>query len=228
MLMKKLFTLLAMIFCVGVVHAQRITFDQYNDEGFPMLLESYSAGDFKLTYVDTAGKFAPDADNKSDKVYSANFGTAESFEKFTGRLKPGSKSSEKNNITLTIPSDGTLKVYARSASSSATDRNLVLTQDGTELFNEVIKDADAVKVYLNPEEPDKATSIYGVVSVEVKAGTVNVTSPTGSINFYGFEFEAAGSSAPTEYTVNITSDPENNYFSGYEALLQPTSLPPSV
>lgn len=217
MLMKKLFTLLAMIFCVGVVHAQRITFDQYNDEGFPMLLESYSAGDFKLTYVDTAGKFAPDADNKSDKVYSANFGTAESFEKFTGRLKPGSKSSEKNNITLTIPSDGTLKVYARSASSSATDRNLVLTQDGTELFNKVIKDADAVKVYLNPEEPDKATSIYGVVSVEVKAGTVNVTYPTGSINFYGFEFEAAGSSAPTEYTVNITSDPENNYFSGYEA-----------
>ena len=73
MLMKKLFTLLAMIFCVGVVHAQRITFDQYNDEGFPMLLESYSAGDFKLTYVDTAGKFAPDADNKSDKVYSANY-----------------------------------------------------------------------------------------------------------------------------------------------------------
>lgn len=217
MLMKKLFTLLAMIFCVGVVHAQRITFDQYDDKGFPMLLESYSAGDFKLTYVDTAGKFAPDADNKSDKVYSANFGTAESFEKFTGRLKPGSKSSEKNNITLTIPSDGTLKVYARSASSSATDRNLVLTQDGTELFNEVIKDADAVKVYLNPEEPDKATSIYGVVSVEVKAGTVNVTYPTGSINFYGFEFEAAGSSAPTEYTVNITSDPENNYFSGYEA-----------
>ena len=55
MLMKKLFTLLAMIFCVGVVHAQRITFD-VPDASNPAKQESYSAGDFKLTYVDTEGK----------------------------------------------------------------------------------------------------------------------------------------------------------------------------
>lgn len=210
MLMKKLFTLLAMIFCVGVVHAQRITFD-VPDASNPAKQESYSAGDFKLTYVDTEGKQSVDKNN-------TYFGTADNYEKFATRLKTGGKSTSKNNITLTIPSDGTLKLYVRSGNGDATDRNLILTQDGVEIFNQIIMDANSVVVKgMSESDPEKETPIFPIYTVEVKAGTIDVTYPVNSINFHCLEFVPASAPAKTEYDVNITSDPENNYFSGYEA-----------
>lgn len=210
MLMKKLFTLLAMIFCVGVVHAQRITFD-VPDASNPAKQESYSAGDFKLTYVDTEGKQSVDKNN-------TYFGTADNYEKFATRLKTGGKSTSKNNITLTIPSDGTLKLYVRSGNKDATDRNLVLTQDGVEIFNQIIMDANSVVVKgMSESDPEKETPIFPIYTVEVKAGTIDVTYPVNSINFHCLEFVPASAPAKTEYDVNITSDPENNYFIGYEA-----------
>jgi len=140
--------------------------------------------DFKLTITDTAdgGKLSIDEN-------SAYFGDADNQIKFTHRLKTGGKSDSKNNMTLTIPSDGTLKVYVRTGSNSATDRNLVLSQSGTELYNKVVLESDAVKVKgLDTKEPDKETNVYPIISVSVKAGTVDVTYPTNSLNFYGFEF----------------------------------------
>ncbi|MBQ8152952.1 MAG: hypothetical protein IJ069_04650 [Prevotella sp.] len=139
--------------------------------------------DFKLTITDTnASKLEIDANN-------AYFGDATTQIKFTHRLKTGGKSDSKNNMTLTIPSDGTLKVYVRTGSNSATDRNLVLTQNGTELYNKVVLESDAVEVKgLDTKEPDKETKVYPIISVSVKAGTVDVTYPTNSLNFYGFEF----------------------------------------
>jgi hypothetical protein len=140
--------------------------------------------DFKLTITDTAdgGKLSIDEN-------SAYFGDADNQIKFTHRLKTGGKSDSKNNMTLTIPSDGTLKVYVRTGSNSATDRNLVLSQSGTELYNKVVQESDAVKVKgLDTKEPDKETNVYPIISVSVKAGTVDVTYPTNSLNFYGFEF----------------------------------------
>ena len=149
----------------------------------------FAKGDFKLTVVDTGDKegkkkISIDANN-------CNFGTAESYQKFTHRLKTGGKSSSSNSLTLTIPSDGTLKVYVRSASSSAVDRNLVLTQNETELYNEIVKDADVVEVTFEGDE--KATKIYPVITVAVKAGELAVGYPTGALNFYGFEFIAGAS-----------------------------------
>jgi len=140
--------------------------------------------DFKLTITDTTddGKLSIDEN-------SAYFGDADNQIKFTHRLKTGGKSDSKNNMTLTIPSDGTLKVYVRTGSNSATDRNLVLSQSGTELYNKVVLESDAVKVKgLDTKEPDKETNVYPIISVSVKAGTVDVTYPTNSLNFYGFEF----------------------------------------
>jgi|GEM_PF-1335343 len=142
----------------------------------------FSKGEFKLTQVDKNAKTAID-DN------SAYFGTADNYQKFTHRLKTGGASSSKNSLTLTIPSDGTLNVYVRTGSNSATDRNLVLTQDGTELYNKVVQESDAITVTMG----EKDNNVYPVISVEVKAGEVAVGYPTGSLNFYGFEFIASTS-----------------------------------
>ena len=138
--------------------------------------------DFKLTITDTdESKLEIDANN----VY---FGDATNQTKFTHRLKSGGKSSSNNKLTLTIPSKGTLKVYARTGSNSATDRHLVLTQDA-ELFNEIIQEADAIQVKgLDEKDLEKETNVYPIISVPVEKGTVEITYPDGSMNFYGFEF----------------------------------------
>lgn len=141
--------------------------------------KTFEAGDFKLTLVDTNAKMAIDDNN-------AYFGTAEEYQKFSKRLKSGGKSSSKNAMTLSVPSAGTLKVYARTASSSATDRTVVLTQNETELYNAVVLEADAIEVPMGEEQ--KATKVYPVISVTVEAGEVAVAYPVGAINFYGFEF----------------------------------------
>ncbi len=143
----------------------------------------YANGDFKLNCVDTdASKLEIDAN-------SAYFGTAEDYQKFTHRLKTGGKSGSKNSLSLTIPSDGTLKVYVRTGSNSATDRNIVLTQNDTELYNKVVQEADAVVVTIN----EKETNIYPVISVAVKAGEVTIGYPVNALNFYAFEFIAGAS-----------------------------------
>ncbi len=142
----------------------------------------FTSGDLKLTLLDKndPAKMAVDGND-------AYFGTAEDYQKFDHRLKTGGKSGSKNSLTLTIPTDGTLKVYVRSASSSATDRNLVLTQDEKELYNQVVKDEDAITVTMKVNDEDKDTPVYPVVSVDVKKGEVTVGYPTGALNFYAFE-----------------------------------------
>ncbi len=140
--------------------------------------------DFKLTITDTTddGKVAIDANN-------AYFGDATTQTKFTHRLKTGGKSSSKNAMTLTIPSTGTLKVYVRTGSNSAKDRTLVLTQSGTELYNKIVQEADAIQVKgLDEKDPEKETNVYPIISVPVAAGTVDITYPVNGMNFYGFEF----------------------------------------
>lgn len=147
---------------------------------------------FVLTITDTDGKVAIDAN-------TAWFGTADSQTKSAGgRLKTGGKSSSKNQMKLTVPAAGTLKVYVRTGSNSATDRNLVLTQGETELYNKVVQESDAIKVKgLDESNPENETKVYPVISVEVAAGDVMVTYPTGSLNFYGFEFIAAAAASET-------------------------------
>ena len=65
----------------------------------------------------------------------------------------------------------------------------MFTQNEQELFNEVMLETNALKVKgLDAEDLDKETNVYPIYSVAVKAGTVAVTYPVNSINFYGFEF----------------------------------------
>lgn len=182
--MKKIFTLIAVAAMAMSVNAQKIAFSA-SDVAAAGTLDGkvFEAGNFKLTLTDTGAKMAIDENSQW-------FGTADAQEKSAGaRLKSGGKSSSKNMITVSAPSAGVLKIWARTGSSSATDRNIVLTQNETELYNKVVLESEAVKVVgLDETDATKETNVYPVISVEVAAGDVVVTYPVGSINFYAFEF----------------------------------------
>ena len=179
--MKKIITLFAGALMAIGAQAQTITWDAPIDKGS---VPGTYGENFVLTVVDTDSKIAVDANN-------AYFGTEASQTKFTHRLKTGGKSSAKNSLTLTIPSSGTLKVYVRTGSNSATDRNLILSQGGSELYNKVVQEADAVGVVgLDETDPTKAVNVYPIIAVTVAAGTVDISYPVGGLNFYGFEFVA--------------------------------------
>lgn len=166
---------------------EMIAFGEEDVAGAGEVKSEFAKGDFKLTVVDLGDK---DGNKKiSIDANDCYFGTAESYQKFTHRLKTGGKSSSNNSLTLTIPSDGTLNVYVRTGKNSETNRNLVLTQDGTELYNKVVQESDAITVTMG----EKDNNVYPVISVEVKAGELAVGYPTGSLNFYGFEFIAGAS-----------------------------------
>ena len=137
--MKKFFTLIAAVAMAASMNAQTLSFDtEYAAGSVPA---TFSTKGLVLTVVDTKNKLVVDPN-------SAYFGTADSYQKFDKRLKSGGKSSSNNNLTLTLPSDGTLKVYARTGSSSATNRNVILTQNDTELANKILLESEAVSVNL--------------------------------------------------------------------------------
>ena len=173
--MKKFFTLIAAVAMAASVNAQTLSFDTDYDKG--KVPATFSANGLVLAVVDTDGKMAVDAN-------SQYFGTADSYQKFDKRLKSGGKSSSNNNLTLTLPSDGTLKVYARTGSSSATDRNVILSQNGSELANKIILESEAVSVNMMVDGEEVAKKVYPVISVAVKKGDVAITYPVNSINFY--------------------------------------------
>ena len=182
--MKKFFTLIAAVAMAASMNAQTLSFD--TDYAAGSVPATFSTKGLVLTVVDTKNKLVVDPN-------SAYFGTADSYQKFDKRLKSGGKSSSNNNLTLTLPSDGTLKVYARTGSSSATNRNVILTQNDTELANKIqLLESEAVSVNMMVDGEEVAKKVYPAVSVAVKAGDVSITYPAGSINFYGFEFVAAG------------------------------------
>ena len=172
--MKKIFTLIAAVAFAATASAQVLSFDTEYDKG--AVPASFSNGDLVLSVTDTEGKLAVDAN-------SAYFGTPESYVSFGYRLKTGGKSSSKNNLTLTLPVDGTLKVYARTGSNGATDRNVILTQNETELANKIVSESEAGKVTIG----EKENNVYPIITVEAKKGDVAITYPVGSMNFYAFE-----------------------------------------
>lgn len=211
--MKKIFTLFAMAAMAIGANAQKITFNA--DEG---KLASWDIDGFKLTYVDDKGKIAVDANN-------CYFGTAEEYVKYEGRLKTGGKSGAANNITLTVPSAGTLKVSVRTGSNSATDRNLVLTQGDETLYDQVVQESDAVTVTMG----EKDNKVYPVIEVPVKAGDISVGYPTGSLNFYAFEFVAGGDPTTTvPQPIELTLDPGTDIGKAVAAAMETNPSPTSV
>lgn len=199
--MKKIFTLIAIAMMAVGAQAQKIAFTE-EDKAAKGTLDGkvFSNGDFAITVTDTDGKVELDANAQW-------FGTAETQEKSAGgRLKSGGKSSSKNNIVAKAPTAGTLNIWARTGSNSATDRNIVVTQEETELYNAIVEEALAVKVKgLDEADPEKETNVYPIISVEVKAGDVAITYPVGSMNFYAFEFVAGGSASVKSINTEVQS-----------------------
>lgn len=187
-IMKKFFTLIAAVAMAASVNAQTITFTEYAKGAAP---KTVSNGSLVLTITDT--------NKTSVDKNSQYFGTADSYVKFDTRFKSGGKTSissstklpTNNYLTINLPSDGTLKVYARTGSIDATDRNIVLTQDGTELVNKVLLESEAVKVNMEIDGQTVEKNVYPVVSVAAKAGDVVITYPTNSVNIYGIELATA-------------------------------------
>jgi hypothetical protein len=188
--MKKIFTLIAVAAMALSANAQNITFTEAVAKG-SMNGKTFGNDNFKLTSTDSNDKQEIDAN-------PAYFGDATTQNKAEFRLKTGGKSDSKNTLTITTTKAGTLKIWARTGSNSATDRNVVVTQGSTELYNQVVKEADAVKVKgLDSADPDKETNVYPIISVSVAAGDIAITYPTNSINFYGFFFEEGSASVET-------------------------------
>ena len=206
--MKKFFTLIAAVALAASVNAQVLKFDQTYAKG--SVPATFSADGLVLKVVDTDGKMAVDAN-------SQYFGTAESYENFSYRLKSGGKSLTKNNLTLTVPSDGTLKVYVRTGSSSATDRNVVLTQNGTELVNKILLESEAVSVPMTDDKGEtKDTNVFPVISVPVKQGDVAITYPVNSVNFYGFELLKTGTGISSVNAAAAKKDGKTYNMAGQE------------
>lgn len=178
--MKKIFTLIAAAFVAASVSAQTISWSEAADAG-TLNGTVFKSGDVTLTVTDTKDKCAVDKN-------SQYFGDTESQQQFGFRFKTGGKSSKDNKLVLSVPSKGMVKIYARSGSGSATDRNVVCTQNEATLLDQIIKDEDAVKATINDEEK----SVFPVYGFNVEAGTVDIIYPTGSINFYAIEFVANG------------------------------------
>ena len=176
--MRKIFTLIAMAAFAVTVSAQKIEFTQkYEKLNVPGTFEKDG---FVLTVTDTddSGKISVDGN-------TAYFGTADNYVSFGFRLKTGGKSSSKNGLSLTLPQDGTIKIYARTGKNDATDRNVVLTQKETSavLLNKVLLESEAVETVIDGD----VKKVYPVLSASAKAGVVDITYPINSINFYCFE-----------------------------------------
>lgn len=216
--MRKFITLLAAMVVAIAANAQLISFTEPADKG-TLDGKEFGTEGFLLQLTDNGvndtgaanPKLAIDANN-------SYFGTIEEKQQFKFRLKTGGKSSSTNAMTLIIPADGTLKIYARTGSNSATDRNIVITQGETEVLNKILLESEAVaEPYTDSEGNEKTRNIYPVIECKVSKGTASVTYPINSVNIYGFELVAEKANDPVSYTADIVSDPENNYFSGYQA-----------
>lgn len=178
--MKHILLYILSLFVALTVDAQKIIFDACAMDKAPLNGQVISTKTgFKLSITDTykGGK-------QRAILGTAYFGMKNNYKKFDSRITTSGPSSDENALTLTIPKDGTLSVYARSGNRKAFDRNLILRQDGKALCDTIIMECDSFHV----QGLLKELSVYNIISVPVKAGTVNVEYPHGSLSFYCFEF----------------------------------------
>lgn len=100
---------------------------------------------------------------------------------YTQRAKAKSKN---NQISIAAPSAGTLTFGVRTGSNADVTRTLVVTQNGTEIYNQLVLESDTLA------HEAGAPRAYNVHTVAVPAaGTVVVTMPTGNLNYYFITFD---------------------------------------
>ncbi len=189
--MKKLFTLLATVAMATSMNAQVISFGDAAVANAD-LPAAWTNGDVKLALTND-GKPVID-------LNTANFGTADAWDTFATRLKTGGKSSTTRFLTLTVPSDGKVKIAARTGSNSDNTRTIVLTQDGTDILTYTFDEANAITA------SDGTTKVYPYAETAVKAGDIVITFPINGINIYAIEFVAAATGINTVSSAQPMSD----------------------
>lgn len=136
--------------------------------------ENYTTGIYTMVIVPGTDETKPWTIDTSNARFSHDPDT-----QFTHRFKPNGKN---NYISVAVPTAGTLTICSRTGSSSATDRNMVVTQGETVLFDEFITDE------LVPNDNHSKVYKTSVVTVPA-AGEVTITNPVNSINYYYIEFK---------------------------------------
>lgn len=184
------------------------TMISFNDEATAGNVQSsYAKDDFVLNCYDNSSKFAIDAN-------SAYFGDVEDCHFFSYRLKTGGASTASRYLSLSIPHAGKLRIYARTASNAATNRNIVLTQNEKILTDKVLLESDAIAYpSVDATTGESITrNIYPAVESFVDAGTVDITFPVGGVNFYGFELittsDGSSEGGDTDKVYTIAGDAE--------------------
>lgn len=172
------------------IAASKIVFDDNYEAGTVPAYFHDKAMTLYLT--DKNGKMVVDA---SSKKFSDS-------REFTKRLKSGGKSSEgTNGMVMSVSVNGTLTIYPYAGSSDpAKVSNLIVTQNGKELLN---------VAQVTGSGEGEAYVITGV-----KAGKVEITYPTNSVNFYGFTYEM---DEDETYVEDEVKEPEPEPSAGFEA-----------
>ncbi len=146
---------------------------------------TFSITDLTLTTVDPDGKIAIDAND-------CRFGDATAWTMYRFRMKTGGKSNAdiaptKNYLKLNAASDGNLIIAVRTGSNSDTTRTLVAVQGGEKIFEQIVRESQAVKTM----DGETEVSVYPYVTIPVKKGELLLTYPVNAINFYAISFEPA-------------------------------------
>lgn len=192
--MKKFFFLAIALVAAVSMNAATLSFTEVKAAG-SLNGQTLGSGNLTLTITDAGDKVSVD-ENKT------KFGDADGYWQSEFRLKTGGKSSSNNTMTLHVAEAGTLYIYARTGSNSATDRNIVLTKSESEVFNHTLLESEAISV----SEESGDVSVYPIFTVEVTAGDYVVTYPVGSVNIYGFGLnEKIGSEVTAVENVKVSS-----------------------
>ena len=125
------------------------------------------------------------------------FGLEDDFTVYTHRIKTGAKSKDNvHYMTLNVAADGLLRIAVRSASSTATDRTLLVKQNDSILLERIPTDNDSVMTPVGKSFP------YSVMPV--KQGTVVISFPVGALNFYSFGFKEGEMPVPPTPVDSVT------------------------
>ena len=185
--MKKIFLFAAAVVAAMTVNAETLIFDAdtVKAAGAWSNGKTWEMETFDVKLVDTKGKFQIDANN-------AYFGDATNYVKLESRLKTGGKtdtSKGENQIEIKTYASGKLYIAARTGSNSATDRNIIVSQSGSELINHILLESEAVKVKgMDKSDLEKETNVYPILSCDVAAGDIIITYPVNGVNIYAIAF----------------------------------------
>ena len=196
--MKKFFLFAAAAIAALTVSAQTIDFPEVIAQGDFGATRTFEKDGVSLVVNNGNNKFAVDA-NK------AKFGTVDSFVQDSLRLKTGGASGSNSSMVLNVPADGKVYVHART-SSGGVARTLTFSQNGLDILNANLLDADAVETTIESEGGPETVKIFPVFSCNVKKGAIDVTYgavgegstetdetkiKAGGVNIYAIIFESS-------------------------------------